>query len=107
MKDEEFDSLLSEIAKDETTLERKVEIVDTLKNDRKESNDKYQELVSNTAKLQEDYKSLQAKKVDEFFKQGTKPENPSDDLEPMGGGKPEEKLPTYEEIVHDMLGGKN
>ena len=67
MKDEEFDSLLSEIAKDETTLERKVEIVDRLKNDRKESSDKYQELVSNTAKLQEDYKSLQAKKVDEFF----------------------------------------
>lgn len=106
MKDEEFDSLLSEIAKDETTLERKVEIVDTLKNDRKESNDKYQELVSNTAKLQEDYKTLQAKKVDEFFKQGTKPENPSDDLE-SSEGKPEEKLPTYEEIVHDMLGGKN
>nr|DAL24228.1 MAG TPA_asm: Phi29 scaffolding protein [Caudoviricetes sp.] len=106
MKDEEFDSLLSEIAKDETTLERKVEIVDTLKNDRKESNDKYQELVSNTAKLQEDYKSLQAKKVDEFFKQGTKPENPSDDLE-SDEGKPQEKLPTYEEIVHDMLGGKN
>lgn len=106
MKDEEFDSLLSEIAKDETTLERKVEIVDTLKNDRKESNDKYQELVSNTAKLQEDYKSLQAKKVDEFFKQGTKPENPSDDLE-SSEEKPQEKLPTYEEIVHDMLGGKN
>lgn len=106
MKDEEFDSLLSEIAKDETTLERKVEIVESLKNDRKESNDKYQELVSNTAKLQEDYKSLQAKKVDEFFKQGTKPENPSDDLE-SDEGKPQEKLPTYEEIVHDMLGGKN
>lgn len=106
MKDEEFDSLLSEIAKDETTLERKVEIVDKLKNDRKESSDKYQELVSNTAKLQEDYKSLQAKKVDEFFKQGTKPENPSDDLEP-DEGKPQEKLPTYEEIVKDMLGGRN
>lgn len=106
MKDEEFDSLLSEIAKDETTLERKVEIVESLKNDRKESNDKYQELVSNTAKLQEDYKTLQAKKVDEFFKQGTKPENPSDDLE-SDEGKPQEKLPTYEEIVNDMLGGRN
>lgn len=100
MKEEEFDSLLSEIAKDETTLERKVEIVDLIKNDRKQSSDKYQELVSNTAKLQEDYKQLQAKKVDEFFNKGVNVENP--DITPTEPKKEEPFNP--EDIAKKLLG---
>ena len=103
MNTEEYNNLLGELAKDETTIERKAEIVQTLQNDRQEAITKHEELVSNTSKLQEDYKKLQAKKVDEFFSTGTEGKNPDDtDVTP----KTEEKLPTYEEIVKDMLGGK-
>ena len=100
MKEEEFDSLLSEIAKDETSLERKVEIVDLIKNDRKQNSDKYLELVNNTAKLQDDYKQLQAKKVDEFFHKGTNVENPDvQTIEP----KNEEPF-NAEDIAKKLLG---
>lgn len=103
MNTEEYNNLLGELAKDETTLERKAEIVEILQNDRQDAINKHDELVSNTAKLQEDYKKLQAKKVDEFFSKGVDGNNPDDtDVTP----KPEEKLPTYEEIVKDLIGGK-
>lgn len=100
MKEEEFDSLLSEIAKDETSLERKVEIVDLIKNDRKQTSDKYQELVDNTAKLQDDYKQLQAKKVDEFFHKGTEVDKKDIDPQP----KAQEDLPTFDDIAKKLIG---
>nr|DAF80544.1 MAG TPA: hypothetical protein [Caudoviricetes sp.] len=104
MKEEEFDSLLSEIAKDETTLERKVEIVDLIKNDRKQSSDKYQELVTNTAKLQDDYKQLQAKKVDEFFHKGTNVENPDNNLDNQQLEPKKEEPFNAEDIAKKLLG---
>lgn len=100
MKDEEYNNLLEEVVKDETSLDRKLEICKALQDDRKASIDAYQELSDNTGKLQADYKALKNQKVTEFFNSGVKVEDKADTFE--DDDEPKEK--TYDEIVDMMMG---
>ena len=101
MKDEEYNNLLEEVVKDETSLDRKLEICKALQDDRKASQDAYQELSDNTGKLQADFKALKNQKVTEFFNSGVRVENNDDDtLEE--DDEPKEK--SYDEIVDLMMG---
>lgn len=101
MKDEEYNNLLEEVVKDETSLDRKLEICKALQDDRKASIDAYQELSDNTGKLQADFKALKNQKVTEFFNSGVKVENNDDDtLE----DDDEPKVKSYDEIVDLMMG---
>lgn len=102
MKEEDYNNLLEEVVKDDTSLERKLEICKTLQDDRKASIDAYQELSDNTGKLQAEYKALKNQKVTEFFNSGVKVEENSQVLGDEEDDEPKEK--SYDEIVDDMLG---
>lgn len=102
MKDEEYNNLLEEVVKDDTSIERKLEICKKLQDDRKASIDAYQELSDNTGKLQADYKALKNQKVTEFFNSGVKVEENTQVLEDEEDEEPKAK--TYDEIVDEMLG---
>lgn len=96
----EIKDYLAEIVKDETTLDRKLEISTEIMNVFSENETKYNELVENTSKLQDDYKKLQAKKVDEFFNKGNEfqPDEYSNNEKDV--------IMTPDEIAKELMGGK-
>lgn len=101
MKDEEYKNYLAEIVKDETSLERKLEISESLLKEREDKHQEYQDLVDKTSLLQEDYRKLQAKKVDDFFAYGTSKENTSN-TEIKDN---ETEVLSVDKIVENMIGG--
>ena len=105
MKREELDSLLKELVTPETSVERGLEIVKAIQDDKDASLTQYEELVNKTNELQDKYKTLQAKKVDDFFNKGTDFE-PDDNIQDTSNPNEEpEPIPSYDDIVAEMIGG--
>ena len=107
MKREELDALLKELVTPETDVERGLEIVKQIQDDKDKSIAQLNDLISKSDKLQDDYKALQAKRVDEFFNKGTDFDPSKDDPQYTDTSKQdneEEKMPTYDDIVSEMIG---
>ena len=104
MTREELDTLLKELVLPETTVDRGLEIVKAIQEDKDASISKYEELVSNTAKLQEDYKKLQGTKVEEFFNNGVECEPEKEVVDTSNPNEEPEPIPSYDEVVNELLG---
>ena len=106
MKREEYDNLLKELVTPETSVDRGLEIVKALQDDKDKSLSDYDDLMSKTNELQDKYKKLQATKVDDFFNKGTEFEPPKTDPQNDNQELPqnEEPIPSYDDIVADMIG---
>lgn len=104
MKKEELDSLLKELVLPDTTAERSLEIVKAIQDDKEKSLNDYEELLTNTNKLQEEYKNLKATKVDDFFNKGTEFEPQKDVVDTTNPNEEPEQIPTYDDLVEEMIG---
>ena len=101
MTREEYDNLLKELTLEDLTTDRQLEIFSELQNDKQSSIDKYNELLSSSATLKEDYEKLKQKTIEDFFKVGNKVDSNNIEENTI-----DEKVPTYDEVVDEMLGGK-
>ena len=99
MTREELDTLLQELTSEDLTTERQLEIFSAIRTDKEESTNNYNTLLANSEKLKNDYDSLKKKSIEDFFKVGTKVENP--ETQPIETTQEETK--SYDEIVNDLL----
>lgn len=70
MKREELDDLLKELTNEDLTVDRRLEIFKAIQDDKDSSIATIDDLNSKNAKLVDDYKILEKKRVDDFFNQG-------------------------------------
>lgn len=104
MKREELDTLLKELVTPETTAERGLEIIKAIQDDKDNSLAKYDELVTRTDKLQNEYNDLKKTKVDDFFNKGTDFEPPKETEDTSNPNEEPEPLPNYDDLVSEMIG---
>ena len=94
MKYDELEELLKVLLQEDITDVRRLEIFDTIRQDKKNSIDENSKLSDNLLKITTSYEELRKKTIDDFFNHGEETETPSTEPQTQ-----EETQVTYEDII--------
>lgn len=85
MKREELDTLLEELTHEDLTVDRRLEIFKAIQDDKDKSVADIDDLTSKNAKLVDDYKVLEKKRVEDFFHTGKESQDARKEFDNNGG----------------------
>lgn len=102
MKREELDTLLEELTHEDLTVDRRLEIFKAIQDDKDKSLADLDDLTSKNAKLVDDYKVLEKKRVEDFFHTGKESQEAKKEFDNNGGNGDASQTPVeIDDLIED------